>query len=161
MALFTENALNMTFFTKLTVFTAAGCFLAYPASAQEASTPGFGGPDAVENQLAEDRLTWNERRNEWKDKYGFGVSFDYTSVVLSANETFSDSTGAGGIARLYGAWDLVGEGAGSLVWKFEHRHAYGDTSPFDFSMGSRRLMTAIFEHKICIGDNGSMAAVAR
>jgi porin len=102
---------------------------------QSGANPRFGGPDAVENQLAEDRLTWNERRNQWKDKYGFGVSFDYTSVVLTANETFSDSTGAGGIARLYGAWDLQGEGTGSLVWKFEHRHAYGDTSPFDFSMG--------------------------
>ena len=107
------------------------------AFAQQSSSPRFGGPDAVENQLEEDRLTWNERRNQWKDKYGFGVTFDYTSVVLTANETFSDSTGMGGIARLYGAWDLVGEGEGALVWKFEHRHAYGDTSPFDFSLGQK------------------------
>jgi len=54
---------------------------------------------------------------------------------LTASETFSDDTGAGGIARIYGAWDLVNEGDGALIWKFEHRHAYGDTSPFDFSMG--------------------------
>ena len=111
MALFTENALNMTNLTRLTVFASMLTIFASGAGAQQPDGPKFGGPDAVENQLAEDKLTWNERRNEWKDKYGFGVSFDYTSVVLSANETFSDSTGAGGIARFYGAWDLVGEGS--------------------------------------------------
>ena len=36
---------------------------------------------------------------------------------------------------MYGSLDLVNEGAGALIWKFEHRHAYGDTSPFDFSLG--------------------------
>jgi porin len=30
---------------------------------------------------------------------------------------------------------LWNDGAGALIWKFEHRHAYGDTSPFDFSIG--------------------------
>jgi len=99
------------------------------------TTPGFGGPDAVENQMEKDRETWNEWKKSLKDEHGFAFSVDYTSVLLTATETFTDSTGAGGIARIYGAWDLVDEGAGALVWKFEHRHRYGDTSPFDFSMG--------------------------
>jgi porin len=85
--------------------------------------------------MADDHLTLNEWRQRLKQDHGFSFSVDYTSVVLSANETFSDSTGAGGIARVYGVWDLWNEGAGALIWKFEHRHAYGNTSPFDFSMG--------------------------
>jgi len=107
-----------------------------PAKAQEqTATPKFGGPDAVENQLEKDSQSWNDWKKSLQEDHGFGFSVDYTAVLLSANETFSDSTGAGGIARIYGAWDLFNEGTGALVWKFEHRHAYGDTSPFDFSMG--------------------------
>ena len=107
----------------------------FAQEADERAGPKFGGPDAVENQLEKDSLSWNDWKTALKDKHGFSFSVDYTAVLLSANETFSDSTGAGGIARVYGAWDLFNEGAGTLVWKFEHRHAYGETSPFDFSMG--------------------------
>ena len=103
--------------------------------AQEPDGPKFGGPNAVENQMAEDSESWSEWKKSLKDEHGFGFSIDYTSVLLTASDTFSDDTGAGGIARIYGAWNLVNEGAGALVWKFEHRHAYGSTSPFDFSLG--------------------------
>ena len=102
---------------------------------QVTSTPGFGGPDAVENQMATDSETWDEWKKVLKDERGFAFSVDYTSVLLTASETFSDDNAAGGIARIYGAWDLWNEGAGALVWKFEHRHRYGDVSPFDFSLG--------------------------
>ena len=100
----------MAILTRHAFFAFGLVLFAAQAAAQQESRPRFGGPDAVDNQLEEDRLTWNERRSQWKDKYGFGFSFDYTSVVLTANETSSDSTGMGGIARLYGAWELVGEG---------------------------------------------------
>ena len=103
--------------------------------AASTTTPRFGGPDAVENQIADDSESWNDWKKQLKDDHGFGFSVDYTSVLLTASETSTDNTGAGGIARIYGAWDLINEGAGALIWKFEHRHAYGDTSPFDFSMG--------------------------
>jgi len=99
------------------------------------TTPRFGGPDAVENLLEDDSPSWNDWKKSLKDKHGFGFSVDYTSVLLTASETFSDDTGAGGIARVYGSWDLTQDGASALVWKFEHRHAYGNTSPFDFSLG--------------------------
>jgi len=122
----------------LVIATVVAC-IAPTASAQsdaeDKTTPGFGGPNAVENTMADDGLSFDDWRQSLKDDHGFAFSVDYTSVVLSANETFSDSTGAGGIARVYGTWDLWNDGAGALVWKFEHRHAYGDTSPFDFSMG--------------------------
>jgi len=103
--------------------------------AQEPNDPKFGGPNAVENQLEDDSQSWNDWKKSLKDDHGFGFSIDYTSVLLTASETFSDDMGAGGIARIYGAWDLWNDGAGALIWKFEHRHAYGDTSAFDFSMG--------------------------
>ena len=121
------------------LIAACAIFVARPAFAQgdsEAAAPaGFGGPDAVANKMADDNLSLNEWRQNLKEDHGLSFSLDYTGVVLSANETVSDSTGAGGIARAYGTWDLWNEGAGTLIWKFEHRHAYGDTSPFDFSMG--------------------------
>jgi len=120
------------------LFATAMALIVSTAAAQESSSarsPGFGGPDAVVNQLAEDELHWDDWKKSLKADHGFSFSMDYTAVLLTANETFSDGTGAGGIARIYGAWDLVDDGAGSLVWKFEHRHAYGDTSPFDFSLG--------------------------
>jgi porin len=97
--------------------------------------PNFGGPGAVENQLNEEYDSWSDWKKSLKDKHGFGFSLDYTGVLLTANKTFSEDTGSGGIARAFGAWDLVDEGAGSLIWKFEHRHKYGNVSPFDFSMG--------------------------
>ena len=112
--------------------------MAQSAAGQEAepvTNPGFGGPDTVENQMAEDSGGFDDWKAELKDKYGLSFSADYTSVLLTANETSTDDTGAGGIARVYGSWDLMDDGAGALVWKFEHRHAYGDTSPFSFSMG--------------------------
>ncbi len=114
------------------------CVCSTVAVAQDAEvtgTPRFGGPDAVENQMEKDSESWDEWKKNLKDDHGFAFSVDYTGVVLAASETFSDSTGAGGIARIYGSWDLWNEGAGALIWKFEHRHAYGDTSPFVFSLG--------------------------
>jgi porin len=107
--------------------------LSLTAAARDTSGPGFGGPNAVENQIEDDVDSWDGFRQNLIDKYGLTVSGDYTAVLLSANETFSDDTGAGGIARIYGTWEPVSDGA--LVWKFEHRHEFGSTSPFDFSLG--------------------------
>lgn len=95
----------------------------------------FGSPDTVENTIAEDIETWDDFRKNLIDEYGLAVSADYTAVLLTANETLTDDTGAGGIARFYGTYDLFDVEDGTFVWKFEHRHAYGDISPFDFSLG--------------------------
>jgi porin len=119
---------------RITVAIAVSLFVTF-ALAQESSTPKFGGPNAVEVELEDNNDSWSDWQNALKNDHGFALSFDYTAVLLSATDTFSDSTGAGGIARVYGAWDLTSEGAGALVWKFEHRHKFGDTSPFDFSLG--------------------------
>jgi len=99
------------------------------------SGQAFGSPDTVENTLAADIETWDDFRQNLIDRYGLAVSADYTAVLLSANETLTDDTGAGGIVRLYGTYDLFDAENGTLVWKLEHRHAYGDTSPIDFALG--------------------------
>jgi porin len=108
------------------------------ASAQDdevTGTPGFGGPDTVENRIADDIESWDDFRQHLIDDFGLTVSADYTAVALTANETFDDKDGTGGIARIYGSYDLFDVENGTLVWKFEHRHAYGTVSPFDFSLG--------------------------
>ena len=121
-------------FARVTVAIAV-CLFVTCAAAQGTSGPKFGGPNAVEVELEEQFESWGDWQKALKEDHGFAFSFDYTAVLLSASETFSDSTGVGGIARVYGAWDLYDKGAGALVWKFEHRHAFGDTSPFDMSLG--------------------------
>ncbi|MDJ0938423.1 MAG: carbohydrate porin [Woeseiaceae bacterium] len=111
-------------------------FAASAASAQQPEGPRFGGPNAVENQVAGDfGDDWDQWKQGLKDDYGLVLNVDYTAVLLTANETFDDDTGAGGIARLFGTFDLFNVEHGTLVWKFEHRHAFGNTSPFDFSLG--------------------------
>ena len=100
------------------------------------SRPGFGGPNATENQLADEFENWDDWKKSLKVDHGFAFSIDYTAVFLSANETFDSDTATGGILRAFGAWEFLDQGAGALVWKFEHRHKYGSLSPFDFSMGS-------------------------
>ena len=124
-------------FARPVVATGLVLFVTCAAAQESANTnsPKFGGPNAVEVELEEHYDSWGEWQTALKDDHGFALSFDYTAVLLSASDTVSDSSGVGGIARVYGAWDLFNEGAGALVWKFEHRHEFGDTSPFDFSLG--------------------------
>lgn len=126
----------MTKMTPLAILTAATTMLASPTWAQQSSGPGFGGPNAVENQIASDfGEAWDGWKQKLKDDLGLVVSVDYTGVLLTANETFDDKNGTGGIARIFGTFDLFNVENGTLVWKFEHRHAYGSVSPFDFSLG--------------------------
>jgi len=111
-------------------------------------SPRFGGPDAVENQLRDDRAvdrpTLFERWFEWKDglteKHGLSFGVDYSAVGLGADESPGEDRSAGGMVRFFGAWELVGRGNsnnGSFVWKVEHRHAYTDVAPsgFGFVLG--------------------------
>ncbi len=72
-------------------------------AAQETSGPKFGGPNAVEVELEEQYESWGDWQKALKEDHGFAFSFDYTAVLLTASGTVSDSTGAGGIARIYGA----------------------------------------------------------
>ncbi|MEL7449251.1 MAG: hypothetical protein AAFN78_08585 [Pseudomonadota bacterium] len=71
--------------------------LAVSAAAEEPSGPEFGGPNAVENQVESDfGESWASWKQRLKDELGLALSVDYTSVVLTANETFDSKDGTGG-----------------------------------------------------------------
>jgi porin len=126
----------MAILTRPAIFALGLSLLAASAAAQPSSAPGFGGPNAVETQVESDfGETWDAWKQNLKDDLGLVLNVDYTGVMLTANETFDNKEGTGGIARLYGTFDLFNVENGTLVYKFEHRHAYGSVSPFDFSLG--------------------------
>ncbi|WP_048606128.1 carbohydrate porin [Vibrio coralliirubri] len=99
----------------------------------------FEGPDSVENTIAEQKA----QKKSWRESLaedGFTFGADYFALGLTSGDgAGGDSVDASsGVARLYGSWHLFGkdtQNSGSLVWKVEHRHAYGDTSPKGYSFG--------------------------
>jgi porin len=110
--------------------------------------PRFGGPNAVKNQLHDDRAvdrpTFFEKHFAWKDelteKHGFSFGIDYSAAWLGADSSPSEDRAAGGMLRFFGSWDLVGrntKNTGAFVWKVEHRHGYTDVAPsgFGFNLG--------------------------
>lgn len=104
---------------------------------------GFGGPDAVPNQLAEDEKSWGEYK-EGLAQDGVRFTVDYSAVGFSANDSLdgADDSASGGMLRFYGQWDAIGLGeknTGSLIWKIEHRDAYSDTAPKAFLFGAGAL----------------------
>ncbi len=107
----------------------------------------FEGPDSVENTIAEQKA----QKKSWRESLaedGFTFGADYFALGLTSGDGVGgDSVDASsGVARLYGSWHLLGKGtqnSGSLVWKVEHRHAYGDTSPKDYSFGPLGYVGAI------------------
>ena len=128
----------------------AGLLFSTVPLAEDAPIPGFGGPDAVENQIADDAkpisaLTkervadpWFEWKNGLQEETGFSFGVDYSSLLLTADGSTGNDNASGGMARLFGAWDLVGRGTpntGALVWKVEHRHRYGSVAPGGFGLG--------------------------
>jgi len=108
-----------------------------------AESAGFGGPDAVPNQLARDELNWGEFKEGLAQK-GLLFTVDYSAVGFTANDSLAgaDDSASGGMLRFYGQWDAIGLGeknTGSLIWKIEHRHAYSDTAPKTFLFGAGAL----------------------
>lgn len=77
-----------------------------------------------------------KRWGAWKDdlaaRTGFSFGADYTAVGFAATSSPREDTAASGIARFYGAWELVnrgGENTGSFVYKIGHRHKYTEVTP--------------------------------
>lgn len=107
-------------------------------------SPGFGGPDQVENQLEEDAApkepliqlgflqSYLDFKGRLKESAGFSFGVDYTAVYLGATESAAEDEAASGMVRLFGAWEFVGRGSpntGALVYKVEHRHKYTSVAP--------------------------------
>lgn len=71
---------------------------------------------------------WFARKARIEEKYGLSWGTDYNSVYMRATESPGDKTGFGGSLRYFGVWNATerddGTG-GALIWKIEHRHAYG------------------------------------
>ena len=117
-------------------------------SGPQAYDPGaFTGPDAVENQLQENlkpKASFFDRNlfeplDEWKknvhDKTGLKVGGDYNALFLLASDSPGEDHSGGGVARIYGGWELTGRGTpdtGSLIYKLEYRHGYTAVAPTDF-----------------------------
>ncbi|MGV6825632.1 MAG: carbohydrate porin [bacterium] len=121
------------------------------AAATPAHASNFGGPDAVDNQIAEDAATrpaliverasqsWFDWKASIQKENGIALGVDYTPVYLGASDALENDSAAGAMLRFFGSWELVGRGTpntGAFVWKIEHRHAYGDDAPNGLGLGS-------------------------
>ena len=122
--------------------------LATPSVAQSESkardSVSFAGPASVDHLLRDDlesKSSFLEKNffaplDAWKknvhDRTGLKIGGDYNVLYLSATAGPGDRQSGGGVARLYGSWELTGRGTpdtGSLVYKIEHRHKYTDVAP--------------------------------
>jgi hypothetical protein len=111
------------------------------------------GPEQVENRLRIDsnQITPMFPREfakgyfDWKARikkdHGISLGGDYSAVYLSASDSPGEDSAFGGMYRIYGSWEATGDGkgnSGALIWKAEHRHAYGSNlapGSFGFETG--------------------------
>jgi len=98
----------------------------------------FAGPDAVDNTLNDNQRVKQTWRDSLASEQNLTFGLDYQVLGLSASDPTAggDDQASAGVARFYGAWDLIGlksGNAGGIVWKVEHRHAFSDLSPKEFS----------------------------
>ena len=120
-----------------------------PAGQSQGGSRGFGGPDQVDNTLANDdesvsRIVekniyepWFDWKKGLQENYGLSFSVDYSAAWLSATDSpaQAEDQASSGMVRFFGSWDLVGResgNTGAFVWKVEHRHRYGTIGPNDF-----------------------------
>ncbi len=100
----------------------------------------LGGPEQVDNRLhidsnqvtplfpsdfARGYFDWKERQ---ADENGFTIGGDYSTAYLKASESLGEDDAFSGMYRLFGSWELSGDGqgnSGALIFKAEHRHAFG------------------------------------
>ncbi len=98
------------------------------------------GPDQVERRIGIDALPgdpvfelglrrdWEARKREIEASHGVSWSTDYISAYMHASESPGDNNGFGGSLRFMGVWSLFDDlegNSGAMIWKVEHRHAYG------------------------------------
>ncbi|MEM1076518.1 MAG: carbohydrate porin [Pseudomonadota bacterium] len=121
--------------------------LAGPVFAQ-----GLAGPSSVQADLEPgDGLTDPQFRSDfprniapgyfaWKDRLaeeGFSFNFDYLALGQTSNSDIGEGDASGGIFRFYGNWKATKNG--SLTFKIEDRHKYGDVAPQDFGFDGGAL----------------------
>jgi porin len=109
-------------------------------NSQGAWAAALAGPEQVENRLHidSDRVapmfpsSFARGYFDWKDRIekenGVGFGGDYSFAYLNASESLGADDAFGGMYRLFGIWEATSGGkgnSGALIWKVEHRHAYG------------------------------------
>jgi len=107
-------------------------------------TRTLSGPDQVENRLDIDsnQVTpifpsdFARGYFDWKDRIkennGVGFGGDYSCAYLKASDSPGEDDALGGMYRMFGTWEAFSDGkghSGTLIWKVEHRHAYGGNIP--------------------------------
>ncbi|WP_204114502.1 carbohydrate porin [Shimia biformata] len=145
------------------LLTALGLSLASAAPAfAESASQSLSGPGATQSVLASDsedkndllgvngQETWQDRKTRIKDTYGLDFGLDYNALGYKASNSLTgQDNAASGAFRLFGTWSLVdpdGPNTGSLVFKFENRHAYGAIPPTDLGgeLGYAGLISSVF-----------------
>jgi porin len=122
----------------------AQCETSRNESTDPASTGILAGPEQVENRLyidssqvtpmfpssfAKGYFNWKSRI---KKDHGVDIGGDYSTAWLSADNSMGEDSAFGGMYRFFGSWEATGDGkgnSGALIWKIEHRHAYGSNIP--------------------------------
>jgi porin len=114
------------------------------ASINPAIIRTLGGPDQVENRLDIDSnmvtpmfpSDFARGYFDWKDRIkkenGVGIGGDYSFAWLQASDSQGMDNAFSGMYRFYGSWEATSDGkgnSGALIWKVEHRHAYGNKIP--------------------------------
>ena len=170
---------------------------ASPALALEAPpTPGvhaLAGPRSVGGTLKRDKevretvlefpglQSWLQPYFDFKARMkqdqGLAFGFDYNTLAQGATASVDDDTAAGGVARFYGRWTLLGRDAddtGTLVYKVENRHrsgtdvapqslgselGYGGLTAVGFSDIDWALTNLFWEQKLGEGRAGIVAGV--
>jgi porin len=104
--------------------------------------------DRTANPLYESKLLAPVRK--WRDgvaeKTGFNWSLDYSALFMGVSTSPGEDQAGSGIVRFFGFWNLINRGTpnkGSLNWKVENRHKYGDIPPS--ALGFESGYVGIFE----------------
>ena len=102
------------------------------------------GADQVERRLSFDALpgaplipgehfkNYNAWKARLKKDHGLSFGSDYITAYMKANDSPGEDTAFSGAFRIYGVWEATGDGrgnSGALIWKAEHRHAFGSFIP--------------------------------
>ncbi len=140
--------------------TAMAALCATGLTAQEG---GLSGPSSVVSNLDPgDGLTDPQPRTDfprsavpgyfaWKDglsENDFRFNLDYLALGQWSNSDLGQRNASSGILRFYGSWQATE--TGSLTFKIENRHAYGEVAPqfFGFDSGALSITGTAFN------DNG-------
>ena len=102
------------------------------------------GTDQVERRLSFDALpgdplisgehfrNYTAWKNRIKKENGLSFGSDYISAYMKASDSPGQDSAFSGAFRIYGVWEASRDGhgnSGALIWKVEHRHAFGSYIP--------------------------------